>query len=181
MKSLYKEKGEPTVYRNGPWPPGWRGRRLRDLLEVLVLDISCSQNLSDAATVSWSGLRLSIFESWQIFLFGPPCIKCVPHVARSNVKKAATSSILQIHMVSCHYYPPSIQSNANEICKHCSLYNYTSTNTAVTKRSSLRSADNDGFVRFLPSKHRDETSKQPFRCKMHAWITKHNGTARGIL
>ena len=43
------EREEPIrqgrAYRNGPWPPGWHGRRLRNLLEVFVLDISCSRHL----------------------------------------------------------------------------------------------------------------------------------------
>ena len=57
-RRTYKDKG--SAYRNGPWLPGWHGRRPRDLLEVFVLDVSeFSTSLSHAATVFWSGLLLT--------------------------------------------------------------------------------------------------------------------------
>ena len=39
------ERGKNLLRQRGPWPPGWHGRRLRDLLEVFVLGISCSRHL----------------------------------------------------------------------------------------------------------------------------------------
>ena len=41
-KNLWRQG---RAYRNDAWPPGWRGRRLRDLLEVCAFGISCSRHL----------------------------------------------------------------------------------------------------------------------------------------
>ena len=114
------------------WLPGWSWS-----LTFLALHLACACHL-------WILTDLSIWATMR---------QVRGHVARSNVKKAATSLMLQntwFRAIST-LHASLVQSNANEICTHYSLYNYTSTNTAVTKRSSLRSANNDGFVRFLPS------------------------------
>ena len=40
-----KTRERRSAYRNSAWSPGWHSRWLRDLLEVFVLDISCSRHL----------------------------------------------------------------------------------------------------------------------------------------
>ena len=80
----YKDKAEPI--RNSAWPPGWHGRRMRDLLEVFVCHVSCSRHLclmlplSLDLACSWHFWILTefwlpdIFESWQSFLLPSVCL-----------------------------------------------------------------------------------------------------------
>ena len=64
-RKLWKRE-EPIKTRESLWERArWHGHRLRDLLEVFVLDVSeFSTSLSHAATVFWSGLLLTLSASW---------------------------------------------------------------------------------------------------------------------
>ena len=71
MKSLFKKV---RACRSAAWPPGWHGRRLRDLLEVLVLDILALDILVWCCHCLLICLVLVIFESWQIFQLLAVCL-----------------------------------------------------------------------------------------------------------
>ena len=63
-------KTQGRAYRNNAWPPGWHGRRLHDLLEVFVFDISCSRHLCLMLPLS-----LDAACSWHFWYLGRvPCI-----------------------------------------------------------------------------------------------------------
>ena len=68
-------EGEELIKRNSLWPPGWHSRRLRDLWEVFVFDISeFPTSLFVDVTVSWARLLLTCLNlekssGWLLFVW----------------------------------------------------------------------------------------------------------------